>query len=651
MRMRPQIGEKEDAALLRAVFDGLDEALCILDDAGVVRFMNRAAEALSGYGEEEQRGAPLALDPPIDQDAQIWSLGLEPRALGRRGGGAVEVMIDVRALGAAAEGRWLLRMRSRSEAAAHAAELKIILPQVFDTIPDGVILIDEHGAIRFFSAGAERLFGYGREEAVGQNVKLLMPPPESDSHDRFLSNYLHTGTRKIIGIGREVVARRKDGSLFPVYLSIGELWLHGERRFLGVAHDLTRGKRAAEKVLMMSAAMDQSPTAVLIADRHGVVEYVNDSFVKLTGYAAKELVNESPRALRSPHAAPEVYRRLWQVIGEGREWGGELECRRKDGGVYWALEVIKPLHDEKGAITHYLATQEDLTAQRRDREALAESEARFRQVAEMTGEWLWEQDASGRYTYSSAGVKVILGYAPEEIVGRNYRDLQIDFPERDESLATKARPFFRLVNHYRHKDGSSVFTESSGAPICGEGGKLLRWRGVDHDITAQKAFEDALRLRDRAIESVHVGIAISDARTHGNPNIYVNPELCRMTGYAREELLGHNLRMLRGPETDEATLDKIRRAVSTGEDCEATLRAYRRNGTAFWDEMLIAPVIDESGEIRNYVSIHTDVTERRRAAERNHELEIARQIQASLLPNAPLRTPGVEVAGFCAPAS
>jgi len=109
--------------------------------------------------------------------------------------------------------------------------------------------------------------------------------------------------------------------------------------------------------------------------------------------------------------------------------------------------------------------------------------------------------------------------------------------------------------------------------------------------------------------------------------------------------------MLRGPETDEAALERFNRAVSAGEDCRVTLRVYRRNGTSFWNELLISPVADEAGEITNYVGIHTDVTERRRAAERNHELEIARHIQLSLLPNAPLRLPCVALTGFCAPAS
>ena len=643
-----------DAQLVRATLDSVGEAVCVVDAAGAVVLMNEPAEELIGYREAELRGAAFPVAPSIGAEEVASAPGRGIRTLRRRDASEVTVEVEIRDLAPAREGYRLLRVsRSGSlpEREFQSTELEAILAQVFDTIPDGVILIDEAGVIEFFSTGAERLFGYARKEALGENVRLLMPSAVADAHDQYISNYLRTGHKKIIGAGREVVARRKNGSMFSVYLSIGELWLHGRRGFLGVTHDLTQGKQAAERVLTLSAAMDQSPTAVLIADKAGVIQYVNESFVKLTGYSVQELVNKAPHALRSQYMNLELYRRLWRTIGEAREERGEIENSRKDGSLYWALETITPLRDAKGEITHYLAIQEDITAQKRDREALSESEARFRHVAEMTGEWLWEQDAGGRYTYSSAGVKVILGFAPEEIIGRNYRELQVESVGQAVSAAQDSRPFFRLVNEYRHKDGSAVFTESSGAPIFDDGGKLLHWRGVDHDITAQKAFEDALRLRDRAIEAVHVGISISDARTRGNPNIYVNPALCRITGYAREELLGRNLRMLRGPETDEETLEQLRRAMSGGEDCEVTLRAYRRNGLAFWDELLMSPVLDESGEITNYVGIHTDVTERRKAAERSHELEIAKHIQLSLLPSIPLLAPSVEVTGFCAPAS
>ncbi len=213
------------------------------------------------------------------------------------------------------------------------------------------------------------------------------------------------------------------------------------------------------------------------------------------------------------------------------------------------------------------------------------------------------------------------------------------------------QPFTRLVNRYRHKDGRSVYTESTGAPILDEQGRLVKWRGVDHDITARKAYIDALRVRDRAIESVHVGIVISDAHAPGNPNIYVNPALCKMTGYARDELLGRSMSLLQGPETDPAAIGQIREALDRGEDCEVTLKNYRKDGLVFWNELLISPVVDDAGRLTHYIGVQTDVTERRKAEESRRELEIARKIQRSLLPAGPLRLPRVEVAGLCIPAS
>jgi len=645
--------------LLRSALDCFEEGIFVLDETGAVTCVNEAAVELTGYEACELMGRSFAARLGLDE--QIGPGAFERRRvfLRRRDGRKVESVMASCPLGRAAASA-LLKVR-KSEGGRRDgpsfAEIEPTLHEIFDTIPDGVILIDETGTIRFFNAGAERMFGYPREQIIGENVRLLMPSPHREAHDRYLSNYFRTRVKKIIGIGREVEALREDGTVFPIYLSIGELLLAGRRMFVGVTHDLTALRRAEQKLLTLSSAVDQSPNAVLISNKEGLIEYVNDAFVRLTGYEPSELIGRNPRLLRSGHTSRDQYQSLWRAILAGLEWRGEIEDRKKDGSLYWAKQTITPLRNARGEITHFLAIQEDVTALKREQEALVRSEERFRDVAEMTGEWLWEQDPEGRYTYSSAAVTKILGFAPEEIIGKNYLELQCgsdgDSNPGPSSAASSqpSRPFFRLVNTYRHKNGNIVFTESSGAPIFDARGEVLRWRGVDHDITENKAFEDALRLRNRAMESVHVGVAICDARAPGVPNIYVNPALCRITGYSRDELIGRNTRILRGPDTDPAKLEKIRQALELGQDYETTLRSYRKGGAPFWNELFISPVADESGEITHYVEIHTDITERRKAEENRQQLEIAKHIQLSLLPDHALRSSGVEVAGLCVPAS
>lgn len=118
---------------------------------------------------------------------------------------------------------------------AHEAHLRSIL----ETIPDAMIVIDGRGAILSFSAAAERMFGYREDEVLGENVSVLMPSPDREQHDRYIGDYLDTGDRKIIGIGRVTTARHRDGATFPIHLHVGEALIDGQRVFTGFIRDLT----------------------------------------------------------------------------------------------------------------------------------------------------------------------------------------------------------------------------------------------------------------------------------------------------------------------------------------------------------------------------------------------------------------------------
>jgi two-component system sensor kinase FixL len=113
------------------------------------------------------------------------------------------------------------------------------LRSILATVPDAMVVIDEAGLILTFSAAAEKMFGYPEAEVAGRNVSMLMPSPDRDRHDQYLANYLATGKRKIIGIGRVTTALHRDGNTFPIELSVGEAWVGGHRIFTGFIRDLT----------------------------------------------------------------------------------------------------------------------------------------------------------------------------------------------------------------------------------------------------------------------------------------------------------------------------------------------------------------------------------------------------------------------------
>jgi len=136
---------------------------------------------------------------------------------------------------------------------------------IVESAVDGIVVIDSHGRIESFNPAAERLFGYAEREVIGQNVHILMPSPYHEEHDRYLARYLATATAKIIGIGREVIGKRRDGTVFPFHLSVGEMSVNGERKFTGILHDLSARIRIETQLREQTALARLGEMAAVIA--------------------------------------------------------------------------------------------------------------------------------------------------------------------------------------------------------------------------------------------------------------------------------------------------------------------------------------------------------------------------------------------------
>lgn len=214
---------------------------------------------------------------------------------------------------------------------------------VLETLVDGVIIIDSKGTIFYLNRAAERTWGYSRTELLGQNVKMLMPQEYSDSHDQYLANYLRTGVAKIIGSGRKVQGKRRDGSTFPAYLSISETKISGRHTFTGTVRDLT-GKEplaggaaaslaAAAQFTLLENLLD---TAIVI-DSNGIIQFFNRQATALFGYTPADVIGRNVKVLMpSPDAeSHDQYLRNYlttgkaKVIGSGRD----VVAQCKDGSI------------------------------------------------------------------------------------------------------------------------------------------------------------------------------------------------------------------------------------------------------------------------------------------------------------------------------
>jgi len=171
---------------------------------------------------------------------------------------------------------------------------------IVENVADGVIVIDHRGFVELFNPAAERLFGYASGAVMGRNVRMLMPADYGDRHDSFIQHYLQTGERRIIGIGREVTGRRKDGSTFPMYLSVGEISLAGHAGFIGIVHDLSAQKDAERELAragrFLQEIIDSMPASLVGVDTQGHVTH-------WSRVAAEELGIDAATAIGQPFTA------------------------------------------------------------------------------------------------------------------------------------------------------------------------------------------------------------------------------------------------------------------------------------------------------------------------------------------------------------
>ena len=214
------------------------------------------------------------------------------------------------------------------------------------TAVDGIIVIDEHGIMSTYNEAAQRLFGYRSEEVLGKNVNMLMPSPYRGEHDGYLKDYRKTGEKRIIGIGREVVGRRKDGTTFPMYLSVGEGVLESKRIFVGIVHDLTTRTVTAQRLQDLQnellhvsrlSAMGQMTAAIaheLNQPLAAVLNYVNAArrvVSTMTDTHAGRLSELIDKAANQTSRAGKIIRQL-------RDFVEKREASRADANLNLVIE-------------------------------------------------------------------------------------------------------------------------------------------------------------------------------------------------------------------------------------------------------------------------------------------------------------------------
>lgn len=269
----------------------------------------------------------------------------------------------------------------RQQAAKQLVAREGFLNAVLNTVLEGIVTIDEQGAITSFNRAAEAIFGYSAAEVIGANVKMLMPDPYRSAHDGYLRHYRDTGEARIIGMGREVEGQRKNGECFSMKLAVAEMSQSEPRHFVGVVKDVSQHrmaeKRLGESDRWRQAILDGASAAIIATDPEGLIQTFNRAAQQMLGYAEDEIVGrESPALFHDPVEVAARARQLSTELGSeiapgfdvftARARLGETDERewsylRKDGARLPVMLSVTALKDAEGRISGFLGMANDLS--------------------------------------------------------------------------------------------------------------------------------------------------------------------------------------------------------------------------------------------------------------------------------------------------
>ena len=353
--------------------------------------------------------------------------------------------------------------------------------------------------------------------------------------------------------------------------------------------DITARKQAEaalrESEATLRTLIESNPESLFLLDTRGVVLAASKVAAQRIGKSLEEIIGADAFALVPPEVGRKRFEIFQQVVATAQ--ARRFEDVRGD----FHLDIsMNPIFDQ-GKVVQVAVLAVDITARKQADEALRESEQRFRDITEYAAEWVWEVDPQGKYTYSSPVVEQLLGYKPEEILGKYFYDFFL--PDQREELKNAAlaafaakQPFQDFFNSNLHKDGRTVQLSTSGIPILDEQGNLLGYRGADIDITARKQAEAELRQSEQRFRLM--AETIQDVFWISTPEIdnmiYVSPAYELVFGRLVAELYQFPQAFLESihPEDREQAKSEIFANQRHGLSFSQEYRIIRTDGAVRW---------------------------------------------------------------------
>jgi PAS domain S-box-containing protein len=359
------------------------------------------------------------------------------------------------------------------------------------------------------------------------------------------------------------------------------------------------------------------PALVWVWEATGKPALHNRRWYEYTGKTPDNCKDDYWHELIHPDDAEETIATWGRCKASGKPYTHEYRLRRADGEYRWILSRKTATRSPNG-IDRWVGIITDIDDRKRTEEELKEKQTLIGVASRIGRFGAWSVELPGMKVTWSEELRAIHGLPPDQSPGVE-EGLNFYAPQYRDAMR---EVFFACIQsgvpfdvevQIETVQGRKACVRVLGEAVRGANGEITRVHGAFQDISDRKRVEEALLLRDRAIGAATQGIVITDAGRPDNPITYVSPGFERMTGYGSADILGRNCRFLQGEGTDTATIALLRESIRAGKACTVELLNYRKDGTPFWNELSISPVLDAGGRLTHFVGVQADVTDRIRA--------------------------------------
>jgi PAS domain S-box-containing protein len=376
----------------------------------------------------------------------------------------------------------------------------------------------------------------------------------------------------------------------------------------------------------ITAALDAS-SIVAITDEKGIITFVNQRFIEISGYEEHELLGQNHNILNSGYHPKDFFKNLWETIGSGEIWKGEIRNKAKDGSYYWVDTTIVPFLNKKGKPYQYVSIRSDITNRKSAEENVINTLKDIKDIkfALDQSSIVAITDQRGIITYANDKFCEISKYSEAELIGQDHKILNSKYhtPEFFKELwrTIGSGEVWKGEICNRAKDGSLYWVDTTIVPFLNEKEKPYQYIAIRTDITARKKTKEQLKNALKEMSDFKFALDQSSIVAFTDEKgiiTSVNNNFCDISKYSREELIGQDHRILNSGTHTKEFFKELWKTIGTGYVWKGEIQNRAKDGSTYWVDTTIVPFINENGKPYQYIAIRNDITERKRTEEIIH---------------------------------